>query len=175
MLVATVAPFVAAALQSTSLIRRLEDQVDTLADRERVLAALSEKLIQVQEEERRSIARDLHDDPLQRAILLTREIQNGPANPRIDRWRRELEEIIISLRATCTGLRPVVLDDLGLVGGLEWLTTNLGARSDLVVSLVVDVPGGGRLGDYNQALKLPFTALPRKRSITTSSTPRQPT
>jgi signal transduction histidine kinase len=138
MLVATVAPLVAANLQSASLVSRLEEQIDALADRERSLAALSEKLIEVQEAERLSIARDLHDDPLQRAILLTRELRNGPLDVQTERWRQEVEEIIVSLRAICTGLRPVVLDDLGLVGGLEWLTTNLSARSDLTVSLVVE-------------------------------------
>ncbi len=93
--------------------------------------------MQVQEEERSRLALDLHDDPLQRAILLTREISES--SPELDRprLRAEAEEIISSLRAICAGLRPPVLDDFGLVAGLESLVNEARARSDLNVTLDV--------------------------------------
>ncbi|WP_051006773.1 sensor histidine kinase, partial [Nitrolancea hollandica] len=136
-LITTLAPLVATTLQNALLIRRLESQVAALEDREQALAALSTKLLRVQEEERRRLALDLHDDPLQRAVLLARELNEAPHCS-----HRQLigaaEEIIISLRAICTGLRPPVLDDLGLAAGLNRLLHEVEARSDLSTSLLVE-------------------------------------
>ncbi len=157
-LVTTLTPMMATALQSALLLRRLEDQVHELVDREQELAALSGKLIRVQEEERSRLALDLHDDPLQRAILLTREISQ--TSPELDRaqLRSEAEEIISSLRAICAGLRPPVLDDFGLVAGLESLVSEARARSELDVWLEVETPDGVDFGRLEPELE---TALYR--------------
>ena len=147
-LVTTLAPMVATALQSALLLKRLEEQVKTLVDREQQLAALSGSLMQVQEEERSRLALDLHDDPLQRAILLAREISESSPGLDRPRLRAEAEEIISSLRAICAGLRPPVLDDFGLVAGLESLVNEARARSDLNITLDVmprDEANFGRL------------------------------
>ena len=69
-LIITLAPLLATALQNSLLVQLLESQVAVLADREHALAALSTRLMQVQEGERRHLALDLHDDPLQRTIVL---------------------------------------------------------------------------------------------------------
>src|SRR5207302_2879334 len=91
------------------------------------------------------IALDLHDDPLQRAILLTREMNELAGETFLpSHVRRSAEEIAISLRAICTGLRPPMLDDLGLAASLEWLASDISARSDLSASLKVD--GFGSVG-----------------------------
>jgi signal transduction histidine kinase len=157
-LVTTLAPMIATALQSALLLRRLEEQVDQLVDREQELAALSAQLMQVQEEERSRLALDLHDDPLQRAILLAREISE--TSPPLDRarLRAEADEIISALRAICAGLRPPVLDDFGLVAGLETLVSEARARSELNVSLEVETPNEAEFGRLEPELE---TALYR--------------
>jgi signal transduction histidine kinase len=137
-LIATLTPLVTTALHNALLTQSLEQQVATLAERECALAALTERLLQAHEEERHRIALDLHDDPLQRAILLTREMTEISGETLPSHVRRSAEEIAISLRAICTGLRPPVLDDLGLVASLEWLASDISARSDLTASLMVD-------------------------------------
>ncbi|MGZ3680625.1 MAG: GAF domain-containing sensor histidine kinase, partial [Ktedonobacterales bacterium] len=137
-LIATLAPLVTTALHNALLTQSLQQQVATLAERECALAALTERLLQAHEEERRRIALDLHDDPLQRAILLTREMSEIAGETLPSHARRSAEEIAISLRAICTGLRPPMLDDLGLVASLEWLASDISARSDLTASLMVD-------------------------------------
>lgn len=134
-LITTLAPLIATALQNALLVQRLESQVAVLADREHALAALSTKLMQVQEEERRHLALDLHDDPLQRAILLARHLNEAQPGSHDQQLAGAVEEIIISLRAICTGLHPPVLDDFGLVAGLDWLLHDVQARSDLTISL----------------------------------------
>ena len=94
--------------------------------------------MQVQEEERRRLSLDLHDDPLQRAVLLARQVAATPGRAALADWRTSLEEIVVSLRAICAGLRPASLDDLGLMSGLGRLVADARARSDMTVYLVVE-------------------------------------
>jgi signal transduction histidine kinase len=149
----TLAPLVGTALQNALLVRRLEAQVAVLAEREQALEALSTQLMHAQEEERRRIALDLHDEPLQRAILLAREMAEATPRPNEHSWRRAVEEIIVSLRAVCAGLRPPVLDDLGLVAGLEWLLNDVRARSELTALLTVEVGDAEAFGRLPRAFE----------------------
>ncbi len=101
-LVETVTPILALAIRETTLLAELRD--------------VSERLTNAQEAERARIARDLHDGPLQKAILLG-------AVP--DSTLRDADvvarELAAELRELCARLRPAILDDLGLVPALEWL------------------------------------------------------
>jgi signal transduction histidine kinase len=153
-LLKTLAPLVATSIRSAVLTRRLEDLVVKLVDREVELAALSGRLMQVQEEERRRLALDLHDDPLQRAVLLARSLRSAPETAESARWLDWTQEIIVSLRALCQGLRPRTLDDFGLEAGLEWLLTDLGARSDLATSLEVVTADGEPFGRLEPDLEV---------------------
>jgi signal transduction histidine kinase len=145
-LIRTLAPLVATALQSAARERHLERQVRLLHNREDELVALSARLMRVQEADRYELALDLHDDPLQRAILLARELGEEVEESHSARWGRATEEIIASLRAICTGLRPRVLDDLGLEAGMAWLVNDVRARSELAVSLSVGAADGTSFG-----------------------------
>ena len=101
-LVETVTPILALAIRETSLLAELRD--------------VSERLTDAEEAERARIARDLHDGPLQKAILL-----GGGAEGML-RDRKGVErELVAELRELCSRLRPAILDDLGLVPALEWL------------------------------------------------------
>ena len=144
-LLTTLTPLFATALQNALLVRRLEEQVNRLTEREEELEKLSGRLLQIQEEERRRLALDLHDDALQRSILLARELKTAEElcdYAGLVRWADFADDITESLRAVCTGLRPSVLDDLGLAAGLEWLVTQYRANSDLVVELEIDLNRG---------------------------------
>ncbi|HEU4403213.1 MAG TPA: GAF domain-containing sensor histidine kinase [Candidatus Polarisedimenticolia bacterium] len=101
-LVETVAPILALAIRETSLVAELRD--------------VSERLTNAQEAERGRIARDLHDGPLQKAILL-----GGVADTTLRDRDRVARELAAELRELCARLRPAILDDLGLVPALEWL------------------------------------------------------
>jgi signal transduction histidine kinase len=141
-LVATVAPVLATALQKVWLIDELERQAARLDDREAALEALSAQLMRAQEEERRRLAGDLHDDPLQRAILLLRELREARAIPDARRWQDALEEIVAAMRAICAGLRPRDLEDFGLVAGLEWLADDVRTRADPAIYVIADTGDG---------------------------------
>jgi signal transduction histidine kinase len=128
-------PLIAAALRSAELLRRGEALAARLSERDRELALLAEQLVRAQEEVRRRISLDLHDEPLQRAILLHRMIGESVDHPMAAVWLSEVESIAASIRAICNGLRPRVLDDFGLAAGLEWLVDDVRGRSDLTAFL----------------------------------------
>ena len=136
--IAGLLPLLAITLYNALLLERLQHQVMLLGEREYALARLSTQLLQTQEDERRRLAFDLHDDPLQRTILLERAFIEAPKTVQTTRWRLAVAEIATSLRATCASLRPPMLDDLGLTPALAWLVNDIRARSDLNVDLQLD-------------------------------------
>jgi two-component system, NarL family, sensor histidine kinase UhpB len=90
------------------------------------LRALSDRLIVAQEEERKAVARELHDE-LGQALtaikidldgLATRRIEEADM-PLLDRARKAALETIRAVQRLSSDLRPVVLDDLGLEAALQ--------------------------------------------------------
>lgn len=116
-------------LQDLSSTRRRRDEL-------RDYASL---ITQVQEEERRRLARELHDDTAQALIALSLGLNGleramGRLNlPEKDvRWLSDLQNLADStlegVRRACRDLRPSVLDDLGLRAALEWLSDSSASR-----------------------------------------------
>jgi PAS domain S-box-containing protein len=90
------------------------------------------RLLAAQEEERRHIAHEIHDDPLQRLIHLARRMDSvvtaggpGPGSAALLETRVELLEIIGRLRDVARGLRPPGLDQLGLVAAVRGLLADV--------------------------------------------------
>ena len=109
-------------------IERLEDDRDKLLSGD--LRALSQRLLKAQEEERHRMAVDLHDGALQKAILLTRTDDQVTADP-IELAR----ELVYELREIGSRLRPSILDDLGLVPAIDWLSDATSKRVTIHTSL----------------------------------------
>jgi signal transduction histidine kinase len=91
-----------------------------------------------QEEERRRLARDLHDDTLQSIIALKQRVQLAEKNAPDKESQESLKELetiaeqtIENLRRTTRALRPVYLEDLGLVTALEMLGREIEAASNV--------------------------------------------
>lgn len=90
------------------------------------LRQLNQRLLKVEETERSRIAADLHDGPLQNAILLARGYGEGE-----NRTQEVAKQIVTDLREISSRLRPSILDDLGLASALEWLVDGLEKRSGI--------------------------------------------
>jgi signal transduction histidine kinase len=111
--------------------------------------ALSGRLVQAQEQERRSIARELHDEVGQSlsALLLDLgaavSLTEAPAvRSRLDAITAAAERIVEEVRRIALSLRPSMLDDLGLVPALEWQAREVGQRTGLVVEVEAEESAG---------------------------------
>ena len=133
------------ALVSSRLSIRTDRLQETLADlssarrRQVELRDYATLVTRVQEEERRRLARELHDDTAQALIALAlgldglgRAIGKLDLTPGDKEWLASLqilaEHTLEGVRRACRDLRPSVLDDLGLRAALEWLSDSSSAR-----------------------------------------------
>jgi signal transduction histidine kinase len=107
---------------------------------------LIERLFHVQEEERKLIAYDLHDGPIQQMVGARIYLSNclnaapaldGEARDYLERGAVALSGAIIEGRRIIEGLRPAALDDLGLIAAVEELAqgTALAAGWELTLDL----------------------------------------
>jgi signal transduction histidine kinase len=126
---------------------------------ERRMRTYVQRVTRAQEEERHRIARDLHDDSVQQLIVLARELDTvaeechqPDAKEHLRTLHEHTSEILAGLRRFSRDLRPAMLDELGLLAALDWVTGDL--RSRLGVDITLDVLGPGRRlpGDVEVAL-----------------------
>ena len=115
----------------------LTSMVDRLQRSFEQLRALSARLQSVREEERRRIAREIHDDLGQAltaikfavsSLLLALPEEYRPSK-RAESIVKLIDEAIASVRRIATELRPAILDDLGLVAAVEWAAEEFEART----------------------------------------------
>lgn len=127
--------------QDISLRKRTEDE---LRASRHELRALSAHLVQVREQERTRIARELHDELGQSlatlklgVCLLADELDpdQAPLAERTGDMSRLIDETIGTVQRICAELRPAILDDLGLAEALEWQTREFVRRTGIVCVL----------------------------------------
>src|SRR5450631_1998395 len=113
--------------------------------RAREQQAYAAHLLTVQENERRILAQDLHDDPVQTLAYLVRMLELLGDDPRLPpdlaplvlRDGKLASEVVDALRTVIHGLRPPVLDDLGAVAALRQLVAEVRSRHGIEVRLEV--------------------------------------
>jgi len=116
---------------------RLFDQVR--AGRER-LQALSRRLVEVQEAERRHIARELHDEigqvltGLKLTLETSMRLRADALKTRLGEAQRLVNDLITQVREMSLELRPAMLDDLGLLAALLWHFERFTAQSRVRVT-----------------------------------------
>ncbi len=105
-----------------------------------VLKDLSTRLINAQEEERRRVARELHDDLNQRMAILSIELEQlgktkKPANltRRLQSLQIKAQEISADIHQLSYKLHPSKLDHLGLAAAVKGLCKDISARGELEV------------------------------------------
>jgi signal transduction histidine kinase len=113
------------------------------------LQTFTARLEQAQEEERRKLSRELHDEfgqTMAAALVELGRIQNeliddGGTRAQLARVKQELESSMRSIRDIALILRPSMLDDLGLVPALRWQGREIARRSGLAVRVEADDDG----------------------------------
>jgi signal transduction histidine kinase len=133
------------------LEQRYEEGVRTRQE----LKDLSARLVSAQEEERRAISRELHDEVGQSLSALLMEAGNAAANVppestvvrrHVDSIKKLAEASVNVIRNMTLLLRPSMLDDFGLVPALEWQAREVSKRTGLRVHVSAD-DGAGELPD----------------------------
>lgn len=108
------------------ITRTFNSMLDNLASFRRRLRDIAARALEAEEEERKRIARELHDDTAQRlaALLLRIRVARSARDPAaretlLEEVRTELGATIEGVRRFARGLRPPALEELGLVPALE--------------------------------------------------------
>jgi signal transduction histidine kinase len=134
------------ALWTSQYASRLADRVrvqhERDVDRQRDLRRLSGRLIRVREQERRALARELHDEIGQLLTAIKVELalaqrtidDRGGPHDVLDDARPIADRALQAVRDLSHMLHPSVLDDLGLPAAAEWLIKQFAGRHDLQVA-----------------------------------------
>jgi two-component system CheB/CheR fusion protein len=111
---------------------------------QRKLRELTRQILTSQEEERKKISRELHDEVVQTLVGINVELStlvygNSPdmhhLKDKIARTQRLVESSVDAVHRFARDLRPAVLDDLGLIPALHAYCENLAARKKLKIHL----------------------------------------
>ncbi len=120
---------------------------EALRTSEQALHLLASQIMSAQEEERRRLARELHDELGQELMVLKlriRAVREGVLEKRpgleaaCDEMTRSINELAESIRRISRDLSPAILEDLGLSAGIRWLVDRSIPPSGIAVSLDVD-------------------------------------
>jgi signal transduction histidine kinase len=129
--------------------RRVEDERARYAAQ---LQALSQRLLDVQETERRAIARELHDEigQLLTGLKLTLEMRapllGEEAKEHLHHARRLVHDLMARVRHLSLDLRPTMLDDLGVLPALLWHVERFTAQTSVQVDFKHAGLDGRRFG-----------------------------
>ncbi|MBI2516171.1 MAG: response regulator [Opitutae bacterium] len=137
------------------LNRSLEAQVIA---RTAELQALSSRLLKIQEDERRAIARELHDEVGQLLTGLKFQLEAAAATAGPETQEKLTESLATAtalmshVRALTQLYRPRVLDDLGLQPALEWHAAQFQRQTGIGVSLDLALPAARLPGELETAI-----------------------
>jgi signal transduction histidine kinase len=136
--------------------RRYEEEREVhlgeLQQAEAGLRALSKRLVRSQELERKKLSRELHDEVGQ--ILTALRVQLGQihiadseSKPHMERAAELADRSLKAVREMARGLRPAMLDDLGLAAALQWLGRDFSKNTVLDVEVAIE----GEFTDLDEA------------------------
>ena len=109
------------------------------------LRRLSQRLMEVQEIERRRLAFELHDEIGQSLTALKLNLElahastSGPAATRLLDGIQLADQVLKQVRGLSLDLRPSLLDDLGLSAALRWYVTQQAERAGIVAHVTMEI------------------------------------
>ncbi len=116
----------ALAIKNILLVEELRLQLEKIESSHRVLEKMHQQLLLGREEERKRLARDLHDGPVQQLIAVRYQLSeclNQTENPQLHHilngLRDEAGMLLHELRDLCSQLRPPLLDTFGLASAIR--------------------------------------------------------
>ena len=145
-----------------SLESQARSQYVEVADARTQLKELSARLVQAQEEERRSLSRELHDEvgqALSAVLIELRNLSGGLTSRSEEQSRRHVETIkglventVGVVRNMALLLRPSMLDDLGLIPALKWQARETSKNTSMDVSVAAELDSDELPDDYKTCI-----------------------
>lgn len=124
---------------------RLQKSVSAEKESVQLVRSYADAIMQGQEAERRRLARELHDDTIQRLIVLNQRVElaafdhaNSEAAADLEQMQMLIGGIIGDVRRFVQELRPTYLDELGLVAALGALIKSTRGRTDMLLEFMVE-------------------------------------
>lgn len=137
--------------QNKQLVERLGNQLVALDELNAALQATQRRLITEREDERKALARELHDQVIQDLLGLSynlEEVEDQEKSPSLQgdvaAIRQGIRNLVGELRQMCSDLRPPTIDHHGLTAAIDSLAHEWAARNDIQLQLEID-PAWGRL------------------------------
>jgi signal transduction histidine kinase len=124
--------------------REAHSRYAELSGSREALSQLSARLLDAQEEERRSISRELHDEVGQSLGALLVDVarlsallpgDDARVREQLGKIKSVAESSVNSVRNISLLLRPSMLDDLGLMAAVEWQGREVSRRSEMEVEI----------------------------------------
>jgi len=139
------------------LVERLHKQVEALDRLNAALQATQLRLMTEREQERKALARELHDQAIQDLLSYVYQLEEAENNEAFPEQRAELAEIrsgirqvISDLRQLCSDLRPPTIDSHGLPAAIHSYAQDWAERNGILLSLDID----SKLGRLPEAIEL---------------------
>jgi PAS domain S-box-containing protein len=135
-------------------VTRRREFEDRLRRQQAELRELSARVLEAREEEKALLARELHDElgqllttlKLDLAWLRERVAEAEPAlDDRLAQMSALVDRTVASVRRISSGLRPLILDDLGLADAVNWLAEDFASHSGVRVEVDVALDGVGEV------------------------------
>ncbi len=128
------------------LLNQLSTQVRALDRANIALQDAQRRLLTEREQERKHLARELHDQQIQDLLSLSYQLEEigqigNPPNELLEKvhmLRDHTREMVENLRRICGDLRPPTIDSLGLMAALKSYTSNWSDQTGIAVDLQMD-------------------------------------
>jgi PAS domain S-box-containing protein len=142
---------------SETLEAKVHQRTQELQSHSQQLRVLSSRLLSIQDNERRHIARELHDSVGQTIVALAMSVEsisqddNATVHPEsLQRSRDLVQDLSKEIRTMSYLLHPPLLDETGLSGALHWYIQGMTERSGLQITLQVSE----NLGRFRDEIEL---------------------
>ncbi|MFV9504255.1 MAG: PAS domain S-box protein [Oscillochloridaceae bacterium umkhey_bin13] len=128
--------------QCAQALERAQFYAEVVESRAR-LQALSERLVETQEEERRHLARELHDEigqsltGLNLVLTIGHNLPHQQLYAQLTEAQRQVATLITQVRHRSLDLRPAMLDELGLYAALNWYLERYRSQTGIQVVAVL--------------------------------------
>jgi signal transduction histidine kinase len=140
------------------LTKQLGEQLQVLDQANQALVEAQRRLLSEREEERKHVAREIHDQVIQDLLSINYELEGmeseQAASPALvedlAEVRQGIRDLVDSLRRICGTLRPPTIDSLGLGAALQSHSRDWSSRTGIKVSLNID----SNLGRLPEAIEL---------------------